>query len=129
MKNTILTIPDNLFQQIEEIVTKNPKLFKTHHWHELANGKEANTPDQIMAEGTAHDIAGWIVRLTNSGPKFERLREDVDNYANEILVANGREPIPMAIFMENEETQLKIIKGRASREREVAFNKSHYVFH
>jgi hypothetical protein len=121
MRNTILITPKDLFCQIEEIVTNNPKLLKAHHWHEMANGKEANTPDQIMAEGTSHCLAGWIVRLTQNAPRFERLREDVDTYANEILTLNGREPIPMAIYKEDEETMLKIIRGRAAREREEAF--------
>lgn len=127
MARTILITPKDLFQQIEEIVTTNPKLHKTYHWHEMANGKEANTPDQITADGTAHSLAGWIVRLTQNAPRFERLREDVDNYANEILQLNDREPIPLAIYMGDEETELKIIRGRAAREREEAFNFSNSV--
>ena|SRR5690348_4724630 len=119
--NSILKTPRNIFQMIEEIVTARPELLKTYHWHELPNGREAYVQDQIMDRDTAHCLAGWIVALTPRAAEFERLREDVDTYANEILVNSGRKPIPVAIFMEldDSETALKIIRKRANEERGV----------
>jgi hypothetical protein len=49
------------------------------------------------------------------------MRVDVDDYANEILVASGRLPIPLAIYHDNEETARKIIRGRCAEERANAY--------
>lgn len=114
---SLLTAPKNLFQIIEAIVTQRPELLKSHHWHEMASGREAFTEEQILDTDTAHCLAGWLVALTSRGAEFERIRQDVDVYANEILVNSGYPPIPMAIFHSDEESMLKIIKMRAKKER------------
>ncbi len=115
---SLLTAPKNLFQIIEAIVEARPELLKAHHWHEMASGREAFVEEQIMDTDTAHCAAGWIVALTSRGAEFERIRQDVDVYANEILVNSGYPPIPMAIYHSDEESMLKIIKMRAKKERE-----------
>lgn len=115
---SLLVAPKNVFQIIEAIVTARPELLKVHHWHELANGREAFTEDQIMDTDTAHCLAGWIVALTSRGAEFERIRQDVDVYANEILVNSGHPPIPKAIYYGEEEDMMKIIKMRAAKERQ-----------
>lgn len=115
--NYLLHCPDDLFQLIEATVTENPKLLSCHNWHELANGREALVEDQIMEPDTSHCLAGMIVYFTPNAAKAERLRHDVDVFANEILINSGRKPIPLAIFKEDEETALKIIKMRANSER------------
>lgn len=102
---------------IEKIITENPKLLKAGDWHTLANGREAFTEEQILEENTAHCLAGWLVALTPNAAKAERIRMDVDEFANEILVNSGRQPIPLAIYMEEEESMIKIIRRRASDER------------
>jgi hypothetical protein len=118
---SLLQTPDNLFQLIEAIVTQDPTLLSSFHWHELPNGREAFTEEQVMEPDTKHCLAGFIVALTPNGPKFGSRRQDVDVYANEILVASGRLPIPLAIYMEDEETLTKILKGRAAEERAKAY--------
>mgnify|MGYP001580514334 CR=1 FL=1 len=115
--NSLLQAPPNLFQMIEIIITEKPELLSMHNWHELANGREAFTEDQVMEPDCKHCLAGWIVVLTPNGPKFGSRRQDIDEYANEILVASGRLPIPLAIYMDDEETAIKIIKGRSAFER------------
>lgn len=119
--NSLLKAPDNIFQMIEEIITKNPNLLKPGDWHTLPNGREAFTEEQILDEDTAHCLAGFIVALTPNAAKAERIRLDVDEFANEILVNSGRLPIPLAIYMEEEETLIKILKGRAAEERANAY--------
>src|SRR5688572_21310457 len=114
--NSLLVAPHNLFQLIEMSVTARPELLKAFHWHELASGKEAFVEDQILDEDTAHCLAGWIVSLTPNAARFERIRQDVDTYANEILVNSGRKPIPVAIFNGEEEDMLKVIRMRARAE-------------
>lgn len=115
--NTLLIAPNNLFQLIESTVTQNPELLKAHNWHELPNAREALVDDQIMDSDTAHCLAGWVVYFTPNAAKAERLRHDVDVFANEILVNSGRKPIPLAIYHSDEESMLKIIKRRAVQEQ------------
>jgi hypothetical protein len=115
--NSLLQAPSNLFQMIEAIITEKPELLSQWNWHELSNGREAFTEDQVMEEDCKHCLAGFIVTLTPNGPKFGSRRQDIDEYANEILVASGRQPIPLAIYMEDEETAKKIIMRRAEDER------------
>lgn len=119
MADNLLETPPNLFQQIEAAIIKNPKRLSTFHWHELPNGKEAYDPEDIRGRRTLHDLAGWIVALTPNGPRFERLREDVNEYANDILRSNGREPLPWGIHFADEESQWKVIRKRAAEERKV----------
>lgn len=114
---SILVAPKNLFQLIEAAITARPERLQLHHWHQLPNGNEALVQDQIMDEDTAHCLAGFIVAFTNRGAEFERLRHDVDIYANEILVSSGRKPIPLAIFNSDEESVIRIVKRRAEAER------------
>jgi hypothetical protein len=123
---SILTAPKDLFQKIEKIVTERPELLKVHNFHELPNGTEALVMDQIMDEDTAHCLAGFVVALTPRGAEFERLRHDVDDFANEILRGSGRKPIPKAIFNSDEESMLKIVKRRAEAERMQAALESQY---
>ncbi len=117
--NDILLItPDNLFQLIETAVTKRPELLVDSNWHEsLKKGQEVFTEDQILDKDTAHDLAGWIVKLTPRAAQYERLRVDVDDYANDILKMNGRRPIPLAIHHSDVESMLKVIRMRAAEER------------
>ena len=115
---SLLIAPHNLFQLIESAVTANPELLKVHEWHELPNGREAYTEEQIMDCDTAHDLAGWVVFFTPNAARFERIRLDVDDYANEILVNSGRKPIPLGIHHAGDvESALKIIQMRANQER------------
>lgn len=119
--NSLIQAPPNLFQMIEAIITEKPELLSSHHWHELSNGREAFTEEQIMEPDTKHCLAGFVVVLTPNAPKFGSRRQDIDEYANEILVSSGRLPIPLAIYMEDEETLKKIAKGRAAEERSKAY--------
>lgn len=114
---SLLKCPTNLFQMIEQIITEKPQLLQIGDWHTLPNGREAFTEEQILEEDTAHCLAGFVVALTANAAKAERLRIDVDEYANEILVNSGRMPIPLAIYKEDEETLRRIIKRRAQDER------------
>jgi hypothetical protein len=114
---SILVAPKNLFQMIEKRITEQPDLLRIHHWHELPSGNEALVMDQIMEDDTAHCLVGWIVYFTPRAAEFERLRKDVDVYANEILVNSGRKPIPHAIFNSDEESVRKIVARRAEQER------------
>lgn len=114
---SLLKAPSNLFQMIEKVITENPHLLKPSDWHTLPNGREAFTEEQILDEDTAHCLAGFVVALTPNAAKAERLRVDVDDFANEILINSGRKPIPLAIFHdEDPETALKIVKLRAAAE-------------
>lgn len=119
--NSLLICPPNLFQMIEAAITEKPELLSAFNWHELPNGREAYTDEQITAPNTKHCLAGFIVAFTPNAAKFEKIREDVDVYANEILVASGRLPIPLAIYMDDEETMRKIIRGRCAEERANAY--------
>lgn len=117
---SLLKAPINLFQMIEKIITENPDLFKSSDWHTLPNGREAFTEEQILDEDTAHDLAGFIVALTPNAAKAERLRVDVDDFANEILTNSCRKPIPLAIYHdEDPETVLKIVRMRAAAESKI----------
>lgn len=117
----LLKTPNNLFQQIEAIITERPELLQLHHYHELASGREAFTEEQILESDTAHCLAGFIVALTPKAAGYEHMREDVDVFANEILKSNGRLPIPMAIFNSDVASVAIIVKGRASEERAASY--------
>jgi hypothetical protein len=121
--NSLIQTPSNLFQMIEAIITETPELLSMHNWHELANGKEAFTEDQIAESDTKHCLAGWIIALTPNAPRFgiSSRRLDFDKYANEILKLSGRLPIPLAIYTEDEATARKIVAGRAAEERAKAY--------
>jgi hypothetical protein len=114
---SILTAPKDLFQKIEKAITDNPDLLRMHHFHELPNGAEALVRDQIDDPDTSHCLAGFIVYFTPRAVEFERLRHDVDEFANEILRGSGRKPIPNAIFNSDEESVIRIVKRRADAER------------
>ena len=111
-----LVAPRDLFRRMHKMLTENPSMLSQHHYHEMSNGTEALTPDQILATTAKHCIAGLIVALTPNAAKFERLREDVDTYANEILVNSRRKPLPMAIIHGDEESARRIIARRAEQE-------------
>ncbi len=117
----LLKTPNNLFQLIEKAITDRPELLDAFNWHELPNGREAYTEEQILDEDTKHCLAGWIIALTPKAAGYEHLREDVDTFANEILRANGRLPIPNGIFTSCEESMKLVIAGRAAEERAAAF--------
>jgi hypothetical protein len=117
MKNTLLITPDNLFQQLETIVTKKPELLRAGNYHQTQKGLEAFTEEQILDKSTSHCLAGWVIALTPNAPRFEHMRLDVDDFANEILRMNDRRPVPLAIYHSDEESMLKIIKMRAAEER------------
>ncbi len=119
--NSLLQAPANLFQMIETIILEKPELLSSFQWHEMANGREGFTEEQIMEPDCKHCLAGWIQVLTPNGPKYSSRRADIDEFANEILVASGRLPIPLAIYMEDEETLTKIVRGRAAEERAKAY--------
>ncbi len=119
--NPLLKCPNDLFQQIERIITERPELLSQFHFHELASGREAYTEEQILEEDTKHCLAGFIVALTPKAAGYEHLREDVDTFANEILRSNGRLPIPSSIFYADEDSARKIILGRSAEERAAAF--------
>jgi len=119
---SLLIAPKNLFQMIDAAITEKPELLSLGNWHELPNGREAYTDEQITAASTKHCLAGWIIALTPNAPRFERMRVDVDDYANEILVSSGRLPIPLSIYHdEDRETTIKIIRGRCAEERANAY--------
>jgi hypothetical protein len=101
VSDLLFKCPDDLFQQIEERVLRRPELLSMDEYHTLPDGSEA----------------GWIIALTPKAPEFERLRDNVDDFANEILVANGRLPIPFGIFYGDNASGLKLIRGRAAEER------------
>lgn len=132
MRNNILFItPDDLFQQIEKIVTKNPDRLRAFNYHELPNGREAFTEDQILDPKTCHCLAGFIIALTPQAAKYSYMwtvgaNDQTLETVNRILVDNGRKPIPMAIFFSDEESMLKVIRMRAAEERvEEARNPKH----
>jgi hypothetical protein len=114
---SLLKTPPNLFQLIEKAHAENPNFLKPGDWHTLWNNREAFTEEQIMDPDTSHCLAGAIVYFTPNAAKAERLRVDVDEFANEILVNSGRKPIPLAIFHdEDPETALRVIRNRAAQE-------------
>jgi hypothetical protein len=117
VSDLLFKCPDDLFQQIEERVLRRPELLSMDEYHTLPDGSEAFSPRDIVNHRTAHCVAGWIIALTPKAPEFERLRDNVDDFANEILVANGRLPIPFGIFYGDNASGLKLIRGRAAEER------------
>lgn len=119
--NTLLKCPPDLFQQIEARIKDKPELLSAFHYHELTSGREAFTEEQILEADTKHCLAGWVVALTPKAAHYEHMREDVDVFANEILVSNGRLPIPMAIYHSDEDSMRKVIAGRCSEERCAAY--------
>ncbi len=74
-----------------------------------------------MDPETSHCLAGFVVALTPKAAGYEHLREDVDVFANEILRANSRLPIPLAIFTSDDESVKIVVAGRASEERSAAY--------
>lgn len=119
---SVLKAPPDLFQQISARVKERPELLITTNWHELPNGREAFTVDQITDEDTRHCLAGFVVLLTPGAVKHERMRIDVDEYANEILISSGRLPLPISIYLDDDiRTLERILGGRSSEERVNAY--------
>jgi hypothetical protein len=117
MSKTYLKLPKGAWTKIEAAITANPDRLKAGDWHTLKNGEEALTPDEIAKDTTAHCLSGWVVAMTPKAAGLERLRLDVDAFANEILVNSGQAPIPRAIIHGTEEDMLKIIKLRSFKEQ------------
>lgn len=117
---SLFKFPRDGFTQIAERITQNPKLLKTDDYHSLPHGTEAMTEEEIMRPYTAHCLIGWIIAITPRAAAYERMREDVVEFANEILVQSGRLPIPMGIVFSDEESMRKVVLGRAAEERQLA---------
>lgn len=113
----MIRCPDNLFCLIEAAVLRQPSLLKQGHWHTRKDGSEATLWNEILDKNTAHCLMGWIVAMTPGAARGERCRLDVDEYAQELLVASGRMPIPSVFRWEDEVNAMKIIRGRAAEER------------
>lgn len=119
-KTFLFITPDDLFIQIEAAITKHPERLKAFHFHELVNGAEAFTEEQILDKKTSHCLVGWIIAMTPRAAHFEMSQypnHTADDFANRILKMNGRKPIPMGIIHSDEESMLKVIKMRATEER------------
>lgn len=86
----------------------------------MSFGTEALTEQDIMLPYTAHCITGWVIAITPRAAAYERMREDVVEYANEILRASGRLPIPWGIIFSDEESMKIFIRGRSAEERQLA---------
>lgn len=117
---SLFKFPKDGFCQIEAKVLANPKLLKHDHYHTLPYGTEALTEEQILQPYTAHCLIGWVITVTPRAAAYERMRTDVVEFANEILTQSGRLPIPMGIVFSDEESMLKVIRGRAAEERQLA---------
>jgi hypothetical protein len=120
MTEPLFKCPPDLFQQIEARVLRHPELLDMGEYHLLPDGTEAMSPRDIVNHRTAHCLQGWIIALTPKAPDYERLRDDVDDFANDILKANGRLPIPFGIIYGERESALRVIRGRAAEERALA---------
>ncbi len=118
---SLFKFPKNGFTQIAERITQNPKLLKADDYHSLTYGTEALTEEEIMRPYTAHCLIGWVIAITPRAAAYERMREDVVEFANEILVQNGRLPIPLGIVFSDEESMRKIVLGRAAEEKALAY--------
>lgn len=120
-----MKIPNDFFQQIEREVLRNPWRLKQHHWHEI-DGVEAVMPRDVESTECAHCLFGWIIAMTPGGASVEHAREtrgqDTQDLANEILVRNGRLPLPLMLAWADEASALKTIRGRAAEEREESTN-------
>ena len=114
---SLFKFPKDGWQQIEKIVLENPKLLRHDHYHTLPHGTEALTEEEIMKPYTAHCLFGWVIAITPRAAAYERQRIEVIDYANEILVQNGQLPLPLSLAFYDEESMLKIIRGRAPFER------------
>jgi hypothetical protein len=126
---SLLKFPKNGFQLIEDRILANPKMLNAGHYHTLPYGTEATTEEDIMKPYTAHCLFGWVVAVTPRAAAYERNREDVLEYANQILIDSGRLPIPMAIAFSDEESMRKVVRGRASEERALEFYDSAETIH
>ena len=126
---SLFKFPSDGFQQIEAIVTKNPKLLLAGDWHTLPNGKEAFTAEEIMRPHTKHCLMGFIIKVTPKAAEYEMLREEVDEFANSILLANGHNPIPRAIIFGEEADMLRTIVLRANAERARSFHSRELTVH
>lgn len=113
----MLKAPSDLFCRIEARLKENPELLTLDEYHLMPDGDEAFLEPDIMHYKTAHCLAGWIIAMTPNAARLERMRTDVDEYAQQILVASGRPRIPTAILFSDAESVLKIIRGRAAEER------------
>lgn len=113
----MLKAPLDLFRKLEEILTSKPTLLNLNEYHSLPNGEEAFTEADILNPKTSHCLAGWIVTLTPNAAKYEQMQVDVVEYAQRILRQSGRPQIPTAFFFSDNESVMKLIRGRAAEER------------
>ena len=116
----MLTPPKDIFCQIEAIVTADPSRLDMGHYHTMPDGSEAFAEVDILSPRTNHCLVGWVIALTPRAARFERGREEVVEFANEILRNGDRPALPWGIIMSDEASALKVIKGRAAEEREAA---------
>ncbi len=86
-------------------------------YHTLPDGNEAFTVDQILHPDTRHCILGWVVALTPGAALHEQRMGDVEDYAQDLLVRAGKLPLPWGIVFSDEESALKVIRGRAAEEK------------
>jgi hypothetical protein len=112
-----LRTPRDLFQQIEAAVLRNPSRLSMHHYHELAGVEVVEDPLKMLAPNCAHCLFGWIIAYTPGAVELEADGEDPMDLANAILISNSRLSIPRALAFSDEESALKIIRGRAAEER------------
>jgi hypothetical protein len=110
-------VPTDLFTQLETILLKEPHRLVLGDWHTYRDGEEGVTEEQILDPRCAHCLAGWLVALIPGAAKYERLRDDVDDYVNRILMQAGRPKIPKAIYYSDTESVLKLVRGRAAEEK------------
>lgn len=118
-----LKVPDDLFRQIELLTEADPNKLSMHHWHERADGREAVLPMDVLAPSCKHCLFGWVTRLVPGAIEWAwEMHPDVDvvELGNALLVASGRYPIPPALAFSDEKSAMKVIRGRAAEEREMA---------
>lgn len=117
---SLFKFPRDGWTQIEARITENPKLLNAGQYHALTYGTEALTEEEIMRPYTQHCLTGWVIAITPRAAAYERMREDVVEFANEILVSNGRLPIPWGIVFSEEDSMRIFVAGRAAEERQLA---------
>lgn len=118
-----LQVPATLFRDIERLTGSNPARLSMHHWHEKPDGSEARLPVDIFGQECKHCLFGWVVFLVPGAVQWAwDTYPDMDpvELGNALLVSSGRYPIPPALAFADEVSAMKIIRGRAAEERELA---------
>jgi hypothetical protein len=113
----VLTPPVDLFCRLEAIVLETPKLLDQHHYHTLPTGREAFTVADILHPDTAHCLMGWVAVLTPEAVERQSQFDDCYDYAQTLLKRSGRLPIPWGIAFADEESAIRVIRGRAAEEK------------